>query len=157
MTGMTSVRTFTFLGTGTSVGIPLVGCRCDVCRSDNPRNQRYRCSVLIGTPLGNLLVDTTPELRLQLVRERVERVDAVLFTHAHADHLHGLDDLRPYPVYTNSPVPLYCTEEVEARIRTSFAYAFPPDDRAPIGYIPRLECRRIAADPFTVLDERVTP
>src|ERR1700739_765802 len=112
---MTGLRTFTFLGTGTSVGIPMVGCRCDVCRSTNPRNHRYRCSVLISTPKGNLLIDTTPELRLQLVREQGERIDAVLFTHAHADHLHGLDDLRPFSARTGQPVPLFCTEDVEHR------------------------------------------
>src|SRR5437660_10033994 len=97
---MEGSRTFTFLGTGTSVGIPMVGCRCDVCRSTNPRNNRYRCSVLITTPTSTLLIDTSPEMRLQLLRENVERIDAVLFTHAHADHLHGLDDLRPFPNYT---------------------------------------------------------
>src|SRR2546429_5166424 len=140
---MTFDRIFTFLGTGTSVGVPMVGCRCEVCRSGHPRNQRYRCSVLITTPAGNILIDTTPELRLQLVREQVERVDAVLFTHSHADHLHGLDDLRPFPVYTNQAVPLYCTPDVEERIRTSFAYAFPTPDRPQTGYVPKLEIRRI--------------
>ena len=79
-------RTFTFLGTGTSVGIPMIGCDCAVCRSSDPRNNRYRCSVLIGTPQGNILIDTTPEMRLQLLRAKVELVHAVLFTHYHADH-----------------------------------------------------------------------
>src|SRR5262245_23702866 len=88
-------RTFTFLGTGTSTGVPTIGCDCAVCRSPDPRNQRYRCAVLIRTPAGNILIDTPPELRLQLLRERVGVVHAVLFTHYHADHLFGLDDLRP--------------------------------------------------------------
>src|SRR3954454_18062320 len=90
-------RTFTFLGTGTSVGVPMVGCDCDVCRSTNPRNQRYRCSILLRLPQGNLLIDTPPELRLQLLREKVKLIHAVLFTHFHADHLYGLDDVRPFP------------------------------------------------------------
>src|SRR5580765_9096593 len=121
-----SVRTLTFLGTGTSVGIPMVGCECDVCRSTDPRNHRYRCSVLIATNQGNILIDTPPELRLQLLRAKVKIVHAVLYTHAHADHMYGLDDLRPIPKYLGSPVPLYCTSEVERKLRQSFAYAFSP-------------------------------
>jgi len=155
---MVATRTFTFLGTGTSVGVPMVGCDCAVCRSDNPRNQRYRCAVLIGTPRGNILIDTPPELRLQLVRERVRLVHAVLFTHYHADHLFGLDDLRPIPRLLGSPVPLYCTGEVEGKIRTTFSYAFGPHaERKSAGYIPKLGFQRITADPFTLLGEVVTP
>ena len=100
-----ATRTFTFLGTGTSVGVPMVGCNCEVCRSDNPRNQRFRCAVLIGTDQGNILIDTPPELRLQLLRENVQRVQAVLFTHYHADHLFGLDDVRPLCRYLGGPMP----------------------------------------------------
>src|SRR5215218_4060549 len=95
---MSLAREFVFLGTGTSVGVPMVGCRCDVCRSPNPRNRRDRCAVLLRAPGGTLLIDTPPELRLQLVREDVDRIDAVLYTHYHADHLFGLDDLRPFPL-----------------------------------------------------------
>src|SRR5437764_13462545 len=132
-------RTFTFLGTGTSVGVPMVGCDCEVCRSSNPRNQRFRCSVLIGTPQGRLLIDTPPELRLQLLRENVGFVHAVLFTHYHADHLFGLDDLRPMGRLLGGPVPLYCTAEVEGKIRTSFSYAFgPAAEQLTAGMIPKL-------------------
>src|SRR5437588_11329795 len=123
---MAGLRTFTFLGTGTSVGVPMLGCSCAVCTSDNPRNQRYRVAVLIETPAGRILIDTPPELRLQLLRERVGFVHAVLYTHNHADHLFGLDDLRPMPRQLNGPVPLYCTGEVEGKIRQSFPYAFGP-------------------------------
>src|SRR5213075_2980416 len=115
--GMAGTRTFTFLGTGTSVGVPMVGCDCAVCRSTNPRNHRYRCAVLIGTPQGNLLIDTPPELRLQLLRAQVNKIHATLFTHYHADHLFGLDDLCPFPRLMGGPVPLYCTAEVERKIR----------------------------------------
>src|SRR5262245_13029786 len=108
-----SRRTFTFLGTGTSAGVPMVGCECPVCRSPDPKNQRTRCSVLFRLPQGTILVDTPPELRLQLVRERVGIVHAVLFTHYHADHLMGLDDLRPIGRSLGHAVPLYCTGEVE--------------------------------------------
>ncbi len=151
-------RTFIFLGTGTSVGVPMIGCDCDVCTSTDPRNHRYRCSVLITTPRGNILIDTTPELRLQLLRARVGLVHAVLFTHYHADHLMGLDDLRPIPKYLGGPVPLYCTAETERKIRGSFAYAFQTDSLvAANAYLPNLAIERITEAPFTVLDQRVIP
>lgn len=151
-------RTFTFLGTGTSTGVPMIGCECAVCRSTNPRNSRYRCSALIGTPKGNILIDTPPELRLQLVRARVKLIHAVMFTHFHADHVYGLDDLRPIPWALGGPVPLYCTDYVERRLRESFSYAFVPEaDRLPQGYIPKLTFRRITEAAFELLGEKVTP
>ena len=151
-------RTFTFLGTGTSVGVPMIGCECSVCRSDDPRNHRYRCSVLVKTAQGNLLIDTPPELRLQLLRARVGVVHAVLFTHFHADHVFGLDDLRPIPRQLGGPVPLYCTTEVERKLRQSFAYAFTPGSESlPAGFLPKLQFRTITDDPFDVLGERVLP
>ena len=156
---MSGPRTLIFLGTGTSVGVPMVGCDCDVCRSPNPRNHRYRCSVLVQAPGGNLLIDTGPELRLQLLREKIKVVHAVLYTHYHADHLYGLDDLRPVPKYLGGPVPLYCTTEVERKIRTIFAYAFATELTPGLaGYLPNLAIHRISSDrPFDVLGERVTP
>lgn len=150
------MRTFTFLGTGTSVGVPMIGCDCAVCRSTNPRNHRYRAAVLIRTDAGNILIDTPPELRLQLLRENVALINAVLYTHYHADHLHGLDDLRPVAKYLGGPVPLYCTGEVEGKIRTSFAYAFASAESSG-GYLPKLTFERIADDPFEVIGHTITP
>jgi phosphoribosyl 1,2-cyclic phosphate phosphodiesterase len=151
-------RTFTFLGTGTSTGVPMVGCACPVCRSDNPKNHRYRCSVLIRLPQGNILIDTPPELRLQLLRANVGIVHAVLYTHYHADHLYGLDDLRPIPKHLGSAVPLYCTHEVERKIRQAFAYAFAPDvENLPRGFVPKLTFQTIDEEPFTVLGQRIVP
>ena len=151
-------RMFTFLGTGTSVGVPMVGCDCDVCRSDNPRNHRYRSGVLIGTQHGNILIDTAPELRLQLLRARVKLVHAVLYTHYHADHLFGLDDLRPIPRHLGSAVPLYCTSEVERMIRQTFSYAFAQGaENVPTGMIPKLVFENITEEPFEVLGDRVVP
>jgi phosphoribosyl 1,2-cyclic phosphate phosphodiesterase len=153
-----SVRTFTFLGTGTSVGVPMIGCSCAVCTSSNERNRRYRCSVVISTRLGNILIDTTPEMRLQLLRARIGIVHAVLYTHAHADHMYGMDDLRPIPRLLGEPVPLYCTTEVERKLRQSFAYAFVPEaESLPMGFLPKLVFRNITENPFTVLEERITP
>jgi phosphoribosyl 1,2-cyclic phosphate phosphodiesterase len=155
---MAFTRTFTFLGTGTSVGVPMLGCDCATCRSPNPRNDRYRCSVLITTPQGHILIDTPPELRLQLLRARVPVVHAVLLTHYHADHLFGLDDVRPFPKKLGGPLPLYCTEEVENVVRQSFAYAFAPGvEHFPPGMVPQLAIRRIAEQPFAVLGEQVVP
>ena len=88
------ISTMTIMGTGTSVGVPMAGCECEVCLSTNPKNHRYRSGVLVRAPRGNFLIDTGPELRLQLVREKIRWIHAVLFTHAHADHILGLDDLR---------------------------------------------------------------
>ena len=151
-------RTFTFLGTGTSMGVPMLGCDCHVCTSTNPKNHRYRCSVLIGTAAGNILIDTAPELRLQLLRENVKLVHAVVYTHYHVDHLFGLDDLRIFPVKLNGPLPLYCTDEVEEVIRQAFAYAFAPGNSdLPVGMVPHLELRRIDERPFEVLGQRLTP
>jgi phosphoribosyl 1,2-cyclic phosphate phosphodiesterase len=151
-------RTFSFLGTGTSTGIPMIGCACPVCRSDNPKNRRYRCAALIQVPQGHILIDTPPELRLQLLRADVGIVHAVLYTHYHADHLYGLDDLRPIPKHLGSAVPLYCTHEVERKIRQSFAYAFAPDvESLPRGFVPKLAFQTITEEPFTVLGQRVVP
>ena len=101
-------RRLTFLGTGTSTGVPMIGCDCSVCTSSDPRNQRTRPSVLLSFPAGNLLIDTTPEMRMQLLRERVRHVHAIAFTHSHADHLFGLDDARLFPRWIGGPVPVYC-------------------------------------------------
>ena len=149
---------FIFLGTGTSHGVPVIGCDCATCRSPDPRNQRTRCSVLLGLPEGNLLIDTPPDLRTQLLREQVGLIHAVAFTHGHADHLFGLDDLRIFAEYLGGDLPVYCTEAVERRIRTAFDYAFDPVARQyPAGGVPRLVFRRIAAEPFEVLGARVVP
>jgi len=147
-----------FLGTGTSVGVPVIGCDCPTCTSSNPCNNRTRCGLALGLPEGNLLVDTPTDLRTQLLRERIGLVHAVVFTHEHADHIFGLDDLRLFPYYLGHKLPLYCEETVEARIAKSFDYAFaenPASQHA--GGVPRLEFRRISTEPFELLGARVTP
>lgn len=146
-----------FLGTGTSVGVPSLGCGCRVCTSDDPRNKRTRCSIVLGLPEGNLLVDTPPDLRTQLLRERIGIIHAVLFTHEHADHLFGLDDLRLFPFYTGQPVPLYCEEKVESRIRHSFDYAFSDATPTHPGATPSLIFERIATQPFVALGSPILP
>jgi phosphoribosyl 1,2-cyclic phosphate phosphodiesterase len=145
-----------FLGTGTSTGVPLVGCSCDTCTSGDPRDVRTRTSVLLGLPGGHLLIDTTPDLRGQLLRERIGRVDAVLYTHDHVDHVYGLDDLRPLCFATGRSIPLHCEERVENRIRKAFDYAFasgPPLG----GGVPKVTFERISPTPFELLGTTVTP
>lgn len=148
---------FVLLGTGTSVGVPAIGCGCEVCQSDNPRNKRTRSAAVVGMPEGNLLIDTTPDLRHQLLREDIGIVHSVLFTHEHADHIFGLDDLRLFPFRLKAPVPLYCEQIVEQRIRHSFDYAFSTKPQTHPGAIPALEFERIGLDPIEVLGATVKP
>jgi len=147
------------LGSGTSQGVPMIGCACSVCRSDDPRDRRTRAGAIFGLPEGNLLIDTSPDLREQLIRESSGRVHAVASTHGHADHLLGLDELRIFAVALRRHLPIYCTEEVESQIRRVFSYAF--DDkvhRFQPGGVPKLEIRRIEPGrPFDVLGASVTP
>jgi phosphoribosyl 1,2-cyclic phosphate phosphodiesterase len=155
----TRLRRLIFLGTGTSSGVPMIGCDCSVCTSTDPRNQRTRPSVLLSLPGGNLLIDTTPEMRIQLLREHVRKIHAIAFTHAHADHLFGLDDARQFPRGTGGPVPVYCEPEVEDSIRRIFSYAFRPGTELwPPGFVPKLEFRQVAPGvEFEALGERVMP
>jgi phosphoribosyl 1,2-cyclic phosphate phosphodiesterase len=147
------------MGTGTSNGVPLLGCDCAVCTSDDPRNSRTRPSVMLSLPRGNLLIDTTPEMRLQLLRERVRMIHAVAFTHAHADHMLGLDDVRVFPKQLGGPIPIYCEEETEEAIRRVFYYAF--NERLaslPPGHVPKIQFERIRAGAaFEVLGQAILP
>jgi len=136
----------------------MLGCDCAVCNSTDPRNRRFRSSVLIQTPAGNILIDTGPEMRLQLLREGIKIIHAVVYTHFHVDHLFGFDDLRVFPWRMQKPMPVYCSEETEEVIRRAFAYAFGPGaEEVPIGSIPRIVFERIDTEPFTVLDQRFVP
>lgn len=113
-----------FLGTGTSFGIPQVGCGCAVCRSSDPRDRRTRSAAVIETAGATILIDTPPELRLQLVEAGISRIDAVLYTHEHADHINGIDDLRVFSARARQPLPIYGPAETLARLGTSFSYIF---------------------------------
>jgi phosphoribosyl 1,2-cyclic phosphate phosphodiesterase len=114
----------TFLGTGTSFGVPQIGCECSVCRSTDPRDKRTRVGAVVDAHGTRLLIDTPPELRLQLIATGVHSVDAVLFTHDHADHTHGLDDIRAISVLRGSPLPFYGPAEALAGLRQKFPYVF---------------------------------
>lgn len=151
-------RELLFLGTGTSVGVPMIGCSCPVCLSTDPKNKRTRCSVLIRSAAGNLLIDTPPDLRTQLLREGIDLVHSILFTHQHADHVFGLDDVRVFCFYLGKDLPIYCEPYVEDFIRRAFSYAFDPIVQAyPAGGVPRIDFRRIERPTTRVLDHDVTP
>ncbi len=117
----------TFLGTGTSFGIPQVGCSCAVCGSPDPRDRRSRSGAVVETDTGTILIDTPPELRLQLVAAGVNRADAVLYTHEHADHTHGIDDLRIFSVRQRRALPVYGPPETLERLQGTFRYIFDAD------------------------------
>ncbi len=119
----------TFLGTGTSFGVPQIGCGCAVCRSTDPRDKRSRSGALIEAGGSTILIDTPPELRLQLIAGGFSRVDAVLYTHEHADHTNGIDDLRMFSVRQRRALPIYGPPETLERLRASFSYIF--DDVRP--------------------------
>ena len=152
-----NTATAVFLGTGTSVGVPAIGCECSVCTSDDPKNNRLRCALLVELPTGTLLIDSPPDLRTQLLREKVRVVNAVVYTHEHADHIFGLDDLRLFPFRLGHPVPLYCQTLVQDRIRHSFDYAFSTRKETHPGSRPQLEFRDIDHEPFEVLGTTLTP
>ena len=136
----------------------MIGCDCATCRSTNPKNHRTRCAVVLGLPYGNLLIDTPPELRIQLVRERIGLIHAVTYTHGHADHLFGLDDLRIFPRYLGHELPIYCEEQAESTIRRSFFYIFDPAvQKFPAGGIPKVVFQRLDGKPLEVLGETLTP
>ncbi len=131
----------TFLGTGTSVGIPAIGCDCDVCRSDDPLNRRRRTSLHVEAGGMSLLIDTTPDLREQALAHNVSRVDAVLFTHSHADHIFGLDDIRRYNAMQGGVIPAYASRPVIADLKRVFDYI--STEATPGVYRPLIEFREL--------------
>ncbi|HLK66851.1 MAG TPA: MBL fold metallo-hydrolase [Bryobacteraceae bacterium] len=114
----------TVLGSGTSVGVPTIGCHCSVCSSTDPRDSRLRPSILVSYDGRNVLIDTTPDFRTQALRARIDRLDAVVFTHAHADHIMGLDDVRPFNFRQKGQIPIFAAAETMASIHRCFQYIF---------------------------------
>ena len=143
------------LGTGTSYGVPMIGCECAVCKSTNPRDKRTRASIWVRMGGTRMLVDTAPELRLQCIANGIDAADAVLFTHHHADHVLGLDDLRRFNWLMKRPVPCYGTKRTLDEIAGMFGYAFHPSD-SPHSR-PELELIPIEAEPLTIGDTTVQP
>ncbi len=145
----------TFLGTGTSTGVPMIGCSCRVCTSADPRDRRLRSGLLLRHGGFHLLVDVSPDFREQVLRHRIGRVDAVLLTHPHVDHLFGLDDLRRFNLVQKSAIPVFATPETIASIHRIFEYLFVP--AIPGAFLPDLDFRPVeAAVPFDVGPFRAT-
>lgn len=143
----------TILGSGTSTGVPVIGCRCAVCRSGVAENQRTRCSALLRWAGRNVLIDTATDFRQQALREGLERIDAVLFSHTHADHVHGIDDLRTFTL-RGEAIPAFGAAEAVATIQRVFAYIF--SDETESVFRPRLALNTVTG-PFELFGRVVTP
>lgn len=144
----------TLLGTGTSSGVPMIGCECEVCRSMDFRDKRLRTSALIEVKGLHLLIDTGPDFRQQALRLNLKQLDAVLFTHEHKDHTAGLDEVRAFNFRTGQEMPIYARPSVLTQLEREFAYIF-SDKKYP--GVPRIQTHKIANEPFDVLGVRIIP
>ncbi len=144
----------TFLGTGTSSGVPMIGCSCTVCTSPDKKDKRLRSSILVESDSTTIVVDTTPDFRYQMLRAGVKKLDAVLFTHPHKDHVAGLDDVRGFNFFQKKAMPLYANSLTEETIKREFAYAF-ADKKYP--GVPELQLNTIDNQPFYIGDIPVQP
>ncbi len=144
----------TFLGTGTSQGVPVIACTCEVCKSLDYRDKRLRSSVLIETPEFQLIIDTGPDFRQQMLRERISRLDAVLFTHAHKDHTAGLDDIRSFNFLQKMEMPVYGQRQTLDQLQTEFAYIF-SESKYP--GIPQISLNAIENIPFEINGREIVP
>jgi phosphoribosyl 1,2-cyclic phosphate phosphodiesterase len=146
-----------FLGTGTSAGVPMIGCHCEVCESPDPHDKRTRPSVVFRYNGANVLVDTSPELRLQCVASRIDHLEAVVYTHAHADHVMGLDDLRRFNAARAGPLDVWADERTHQTLDRCFGYAFVEPDPASRLFRPHLVRRFIDGGPFEIAGATWTP
>lgn len=144
----------TFLGTGTSTGVPMVACPCAVCASEDKKDKRLRSSILVQSAATSFVVDTTPDFRYQMLREQVKQLDAVLFTHPHKDHIAGLDDVKAFSFFSGKAMEVYANTLTEEGIKREFAYIF-ADKRYP--GIPEINLNTIDNTPFMIGDIPVTP
>jgi phosphoribosyl 1,2-cyclic phosphate phosphodiesterase len=151
----------TVLGSGTSSGVPTIGCSCEVCHSIDPRDKRLRPSILISVPGDgelpprNIVIDTTPDFRAQVLKAGIQRLDAIVYTHGHADHIFGLDDVRPFNYHQGGKIPIYASRAAFATIERVFSYVF--DNRERKTSIPQLEVNLIDEKPFDAAGIRFEP
>ena len=143
-----------FLGTGTSSGVPMIGCNCNVCTSTDPKDNRLRSSVMITSPEKKLVIDTTPDFRYQMLRTGTGHLDAVVFTHPHKDHIAGMDDIRAFNFFSQKPMELYANYLTEEALRRDFYYAF-ADHKYP--GVPEINLNSIDDKPFTIGDMDIVP
>jgi len=144
----------TILGSGTSTGVPLIGCDCEVCTSANPKNKRLRTSIKISSATTTVVIDTTPDFRYQMLRTNTTHIDAVVFTHPHRDHYAGLDDIRPFNYFSQKSMAIYANELTQVAIKRDFYYAFEKDKDAGL---PEMILHTIDKGPFTIGDIPFTP
>jgi phosphoribosyl 1,2-cyclic phosphate phosphodiesterase len=144
----------TFLGTGTSQGVPLIACKCEVCKSTNVKDKRLRSSIMVETSTTTIVIDTGPDFRQQMLREQVEQLDAVVFTHEHKDHIAGLDDVRAFNFINGKHIEVYAKSRVQAAIKREFAYIF-AEDKYP--GIPLINLNEIDLAPFQIKDIKLIP
>ncbi|MEI8194965.1 MAG: MBL fold metallo-hydrolase [Phycisphaerae bacterium] len=144
------------LGSGTSAGVPMIGCRCAVCHSSDPKDQRGRCSIAVQYDGHSYLVDTGPELRMQAIANQLDAIDAVVYTHGHADHIFGLDDVRRYNTIAGGPLPVYAQADTLGILQTAFPYAFVPASPVDGMYRPELVPHHIDG-PFNLGGRTWTP
>jgi phosphoribosyl 1,2-cyclic phosphate phosphodiesterase len=143
-----------FLGTGTSSGVPMIGCDCEVCISADPKDNRLRSSIMVTSAETRLVVDTTPDFRYQMLRTQTKHIDAILFTHPHKDHIAGLDDIRAFNFFSQRPMQLYANYLTEEALRRDYYYAF-AENRYP--GVPEIQLNQIDDKPFTVGELLVMP
>ena len=144
----------TFLGTGTSQGVPVIGCDCPVCRSLDFRDKRLRSSILVETDELSLVIDTGPDFRQQMLRENVKRLDAVVFTHEHKDHTAGMDDIRSFNFRQKKDMPVYARHHVLEQLKREFAYVF-AEHKYP--GVPQVETHIIENTPFKIGEQEIIP
>ena len=154
MAGAASLK-LTVLGSGTSVGVPSIGCHCSVCTSTDPRDNRMRPSVLLEFQEHGVVIDTTPDFRTQALRFQMSRLDAILLTHPHADHIMGLDDVRPFNFRQGTVIPVFGSEDSIEAVRRCFPYVF--NDAPQESTRPRLSTHILNGDPFDLLGNSITP
>jgi phosphoribosyl 1,2-cyclic phosphate phosphodiesterase len=144
----------TFLGTGTSQGVPVIACPCAVCHSSNPKDKRLRSSIMIEDKGNVFVIDSGPDFRQQMLRENVKKLDAIIYTHEHKDHTAGMDDVRAFNYVNDAPVNLYATERVQQALRKEFAYVFSGEDYPGI---PKIKFHTIISEPFEINGTRFIP
>lgn len=146
----------TILGSGTSSGVPVISCRCDTCLSDDTRDKRLRCSILIEIGDTNIVVDTSPDFRQQMLRENVNKLDAVIYTHHHFDHIGGFDDIRAFNFTTRKAFNIYANKKTLSNLKRAFVYAFEPPEQIG-GGIPIINVHEIDFQPFHINEIKVEP